>query len=260
MTEDEAFIRTIVDRPGDDLPRLVYADWLDERSDPRGAYLRAELEWAKAKQTAGFIVLRLNGLAEGLDPVWVARVSRPPLGVCCDHLKFTECGPTLDEAAMAVVERRLGLSLPAQLRAFLLNYNGGEPDPACHPYPASFGWGHMDMEVGNFYTASRSAWPIPPDASSTWEFEIEGERDFLNYLFEPDGGTSSNPLLHGLIPIAHTLSDLGYLFVGSEGERKGRVFHFRDYCHFSNDPTHLAECSESLAHLLSVLRPDWFAS
>ena len=31
MSEDEAFIRTIVDTPGDDLPRLVYADWLDER-------------------------------------------------------------------------------------------------------------------------------------------------------------------------------------------------------------------------------------
>jgi uncharacterized protein (TIGR02996 family) len=39
MTEDEAFIRAVVDRPGDDTARLVYADWLDERSDPRGAYL-----------------------------------------------------------------------------------------------------------------------------------------------------------------------------------------------------------------------------
>jgi uncharacterized protein (TIGR02996 family) len=260
MTEDEAFIRTIVDRPGDDLPRLVYADWLDERDDPRGAYLRAEAEWAKAKQTAGFLVLRLNGLAEGLDPVWVARVSRPPVGVCCDHVRFRECGPTLDEAEMVVVERRLGLSLPCQLRAFLLNYNGGEPDPACHPYPASFGWGHMDMRIGDFYTASRHAWPTPSNASSTWEYEIEGELDFLNYLFEPDAGTSSNPLLLGLVPIAHTPADLGYLFVACGGELQDRVFHFRDYCHASDDPTHLAECAESLAHLLSVLRPDQSAS
>ena len=44
MTEDEAFIRAIVDSPGDDTPRLVYADWLDDRADPRGAYLRAERE------------------------------------------------------------------------------------------------------------------------------------------------------------------------------------------------------------------------
>lgn len=42
MSEDEAFIRAIVDNPGDDTARLVYADWLDERNDPRGPYLRAE--------------------------------------------------------------------------------------------------------------------------------------------------------------------------------------------------------------------------
>jgi uncharacterized protein (TIGR02996 family) len=42
MTEDDdAFLRTIVDHPGADLPRLVYADWLDDRDDPRGPFLRA---------------------------------------------------------------------------------------------------------------------------------------------------------------------------------------------------------------------------
>ena len=44
--DDEAFVRAIVAAPGDDLPRLVYADWLDDRGDPRGAYLRAEAAWA----------------------------------------------------------------------------------------------------------------------------------------------------------------------------------------------------------------------
>ena len=45
--DDEAFVRRIVDSPGDDLPRLIYADWLDDRGDPRGTYLRAEVEWAR---------------------------------------------------------------------------------------------------------------------------------------------------------------------------------------------------------------------
>ena len=49
MTDDEAFIRAVVDGPGDNTPRLVYADWLDDRADPRGPYLRAECEWAKMK-------------------------------------------------------------------------------------------------------------------------------------------------------------------------------------------------------------------
>ncbi len=50
MNEDEAFIRVIVDSPGDDTPRLVYADWLDDRGDPRGPYLRAEAQWEKGRQ------------------------------------------------------------------------------------------------------------------------------------------------------------------------------------------------------------------
>lgn len=127
MTEDEAFIRTIVDRPGDDLPRLVYADWLDERNDPRGTYLRAELEWAKTKQTTGFLLLRLHSLAEQLDPVWVARVSRPLMGVCCDHLKFIQGEPPASDVDIAEMENEYHVVLSPHCRAFLLNHNGGEP-------------------------------------------------------------------------------------------------------------------------------------
>jgi uncharacterized protein (TIGR02996 family) len=44
MTDDEAFIRAIVDAPGDDAPRLIYADWLDERGDRRFATGRQALQ------------------------------------------------------------------------------------------------------------------------------------------------------------------------------------------------------------------------
>src|SRR5688572_23204038 len=97
-TDDEAFIRAIVDAPGDDAPRLVYADWLDERGDPRGAHLRAERDVLgfphdsrRSKDGRG----HLQQMAVALDPVWVARVSRPPAGVCCDHLQFVRSGPPL---------------------------------------------------------------------------------------------------------------------------------------------------------------------
>ena len=46
MTEDDAFIRILHDNHDNELPWLVYADWLDERGDPRGAYLRAEVDYA----------------------------------------------------------------------------------------------------------------------------------------------------------------------------------------------------------------------
>jgi uncharacterized protein (TIGR02996 family) len=46
MDADAGFLRAIVENPGDGGPRLVYADWLEERGDPRGEFLqlRAELE------------------------------------------------------------------------------------------------------------------------------------------------------------------------------------------------------------------------
>jgi uncharacterized protein (TIGR02996 family) len=43
MTED-AFIAAVLEDPGADLHRLVYADWLEERGDPRAEFLRAECE------------------------------------------------------------------------------------------------------------------------------------------------------------------------------------------------------------------------
>src|SRR5258707_13393979 len=100
MNEDEVFIRAIVDRPDDDTSRLVYADWLDDRDDPRGTYLRAEREAVESGD-----VEWLRKLAVGLDSVWVARVSRPPVGVCCDGLIFLDSGPALTDADIADTER-----------------------------------------------------------------------------------------------------------------------------------------------------------
>jgi uncharacterized protein (TIGR02996 family) len=44
MAEHDGFIRAILDDPEDDLPRLVYADWLEERGDPRGELIRLQCE------------------------------------------------------------------------------------------------------------------------------------------------------------------------------------------------------------------------
>jgi uncharacterized protein (TIGR02996 family) len=40
MTHDEAFLQAILDSPDDDAPRLIYADWLEEKDDPRAAVVR----------------------------------------------------------------------------------------------------------------------------------------------------------------------------------------------------------------------------
>jgi uncharacterized protein (TIGR02996 family) len=136
MSEEAAFIAAILTSPADDMNRLVYADWLDDRADPRGAYLRAEVKWAgsrNAKDQAG-----AGTRARPLDPVWCARVSRPPIGVCCDHVHIDRD----DDETKAVtsneldrLEKRFGLTLPPDYRAFLLNYNGGRPTPTRLGWP-----------------------------------------------------------------------------------------------------------------------------
>jgi len=44
MPEREAFLRTIGERPDDDGPRLVFADWLEEQGDPLGEFIRSQCE------------------------------------------------------------------------------------------------------------------------------------------------------------------------------------------------------------------------
>jgi uncharacterized protein (TIGR02996 family) len=41
MGEDAAFLKAVEGAPADDVLRLVYADWLEERGDSRGPFLRA---------------------------------------------------------------------------------------------------------------------------------------------------------------------------------------------------------------------------
>jgi uncharacterized protein (TIGR02996 family) len=145
MTDDEAFIRVILDSPGDEAPRLVYADWLEERGDPRSAYLRAEREAVKTGDTS-----ELAKLAVGLDPVWVARVTLPPLGVCCEHIQIRDRGPVITAKEIEQFELKCGIRLPHDYRAFLLNYNGGvvSENESLTPDGEPYTWG----EEHTFYS------------------------------------------------------------------------------------------------------------
>src|SRR5690242_10987573 len=42
MTDDRDFIEAIQQDPDDDGPRLIYADWLEERGDPKGEFIRVQ--------------------------------------------------------------------------------------------------------------------------------------------------------------------------------------------------------------------------
>jgi uncharacterized protein (TIGR02996 family) len=47
MDHGPALFQEILAHPDDDVPRLVYADWLEERGDPRGEFVRAQVELAR---------------------------------------------------------------------------------------------------------------------------------------------------------------------------------------------------------------------
>ncbi len=49
MSDREAFVAAIAANPADDLPRLVFADWLDEHGDPeRAEFIRTQIRWHHA--------------------------------------------------------------------------------------------------------------------------------------------------------------------------------------------------------------------
>jgi uncharacterized protein (TIGR02996 family) len=46
MSSADGFIKAIIEDPDDDALRLIYADWLDERGDPRGQFIRVQCRLA----------------------------------------------------------------------------------------------------------------------------------------------------------------------------------------------------------------------
>ena len=200
MTEDEAFIRAVVDNPGDDTPRLAYADWLDDRDDPRSAYLRAEHEWAKPwrdgkRPTSSAELLALGC---GLDPVWVAQISRAPAGICIETslLRRLDVGPATDEEIDALADE-FGVVFPPEYRAFLLNYNGG--------------W--LSTPGEEYF----------PEADETL-FHVEGVADLARYIF---ANCHESNRRCGLFPIGGTAGASGQttlLGVGLVNSRPGQLY------------------------------------
>ncbi len=220
MSEDEAFIRAIVASPGDDLPRLVYADYLDERDDPRGTYLRAELDPDSTGDT-------LYKLSHNLDAIWVLRVSRPPNGVCCNHLTFAGSGRPLTGADIAHAANQLRVQFPTKLRAFLLNYNGGTPSKT-----AFVRWWEVDRRS---YTAIDRFLGLL--------------RDHIDDLVNAAMSFRGSGLPNWLVPIAIIPDTEGVILLDTAQE-VGSLFLWEDAASNGYNPDALNYQSDSLADFL----------
>jgi uncharacterized protein (TIGR02996 family) len=64
MNEEAGFIAALLADPADRTVLLVYADWLDDRDDPRGEFLRLLMAEVRDER-------RLTHLRKMLDPGWV---------------------------------------------------------------------------------------------------------------------------------------------------------------------------------------------
>jgi uncharacterized protein (TIGR02996 family) len=90
MTEEAAFIAAIRATPQDDTVRLVFADWLDERGDRRGALLRVLTQLRALERTAipaaggetapalALLGKQLRELLPAVDREWVQAVLMLP--------------------------------------------------------------------------------------------------------------------------------------------------------------------------------------
>jgi uncharacterized protein (TIGR02996 family) len=67
MDEEQAFLRAILSRPDDRAARLAFADWLDERGDPRGEVIRLAAAGRRAGRDGK---ARLAELREAVAPGW----------------------------------------------------------------------------------------------------------------------------------------------------------------------------------------------
>src|SRR5262245_44528762 len=77
MVGADAFHRTILELPDVDGPRLVFADWLEERGDPHGELVRLQCESAKLPEGAArreVLKTRERELTTKFDALWLQPV------------------------------------------------------------------------------------------------------------------------------------------------------------------------------------------
>jgi uncharacterized protein (TIGR02996 family) len=139
MVREEAFLATLKADPADAVTRSVYADWLEERGDVRGEYIRVEERMAAlppACDEHAALKVRKKELRPGIEGEWLKAMGYVPRHrplftklperrverwrlveefIDTWHRPLT-AGDGCTEEEIAEAERRLGARLPAALR------------------------------------------------------------------------------------------------------------------------------------------------
>jgi uncharacterized protein (TIGR02996 family) len=136
--DERALVASVERSPRDYTARLVYADWLDERSDPRGEYLRLLCEVTQSTEASARredCVARLQQLRADFADNWLVSVqcglgwrvlleaNMRPFAER-DYGQMYQFGAPATEKQLAEAEAALGLRLPNDLRELLSEFNG----------------------------------------------------------------------------------------------------------------------------------------
>src|SRR5262245_11949759 len=144
MDDDAGFLQAVLAAPEDEALRLVYADWLEERGDPRGEYLRcqcarAALRPADPKHTA--LLRREEELRQQYPAVILPWQRRLTLGRILNLLGRTgrdegsspyTPNPRLAERELRAWETEYGVTLPEEYRLFLREVGDGGMMPGSY--------------------------------------------------------------------------------------------------------------------------------
>jgi uncharacterized protein (TIGR02996 family) len=144
--DDEAFVAAIEESPDDATLKLVYADWLEGRGDPRAELVRLDGElWRMPIELMRVRIVRARclELRRSCDPRWIVRLTRPSFAELRRRIEILasfmpkhrdavfECGlhERLAIEQVESLEARLGCRLPEQYRRFVTELADGGVGP-----------------------------------------------------------------------------------------------------------------------------------
>jgi hypothetical protein len=239
MTTESDHLRAILQSPAVEALRADFERWLASQHDPRADFLRKEARWAATRK--GRDAARVLEAAATLDPVWVARVSRPPLGAFLTRTRLHHSGPPLCAEDLDWFERRFQCQMPADYRGFLLNYNGGWPKPE------RFRLAHATPSVENASVAYLCHVRAAREPESDLDLDLVWRAKFLEQLRSDGFGFPdemarwrSSPYQDWMIIGATPpTAELEWLCLGCRGETFGQVHLVTTYLDSAVTEDHL---------------------
>jgi uncharacterized protein (TIGR02996 family) len=167
VSEEAAFLSAIANAPDDDTVRLVYADWLQDRNDPRADYLRLEVKrhrMTPRQRRTEDPFYQLERLRPHATPDWLSRIDRT--------MRLSMFWPQ-DVCRHAEQNKRVGQPL-ARVHS-RGNHSTHFPNAMeAGDYLYVFAFRGRLLLVGRMRVERRVEKPISPSSTTTWTSGVEG--------------------------------------------------------------------------------------